>query len=173
VSAPHPLLKKAVRAAIDRAGHIKGAVDATEKSNATVGRWHARNEPDLPNLGDALALDEVAVIKGERAEILHRYAAELGHVAIRLPEPGQGGDALTSALIEASAEFGDVAAELRDATRDGTVNPRERERIVEQIDEAMTSLARMRALAADDSLAGLPPDGCLRPVAIPIRARER
>ena len=151
----YPLLKKAVIKAIERAGHIKGAMGATEKSNGQVGRWHNRNDPDLPTLGDALAIDEVAVIKGERAEILHRYAAELGHVAIRLPEPGQGGDALTAALIEASAEFGDVAAELRDATRDGSVNPRERERIVEQIDEAMTSLARMRALAADDGVVAI------------------
>ncbi len=82
--------------------------------------------------------------------ILSALAAELGHVVVRLPDCGEGIDALTGALIDASAEFGDIAAEVRDATRDGTINAGERERIIEQIDEANRAIARLRAVVANE-----------------------
>lgn len=139
-------LKRAVRAAIHTAGGIDGAAATVDKSRSLAGNWNNLNLPDTPCLADGLALDEVAVALGERPAILGALAAELGHVAIRLPDAGLGEDAVTGALIAASAEFGDIASEVRDATRDGALSDKERDRIVEQIDEAMASLAKMRAV---------------------------
>ena len=146
-------LKRAVRGAIKTCGGIDGGAATVGKCRSHVGSWNNRNQQDLPTLGDALALDEVAVIDGKRPEILHTFAAELGHVAICLPELGGCEEAIMAAMIDASAEFGDIAQHLRDATRNGSpLTLREREGLVEQIDEAHASLARMRMVAlADES----------------------
>ena len=141
-------LKQAVRKAIHACGGIDGAAATVEKSPSQVGRWNARNEPDLPTLGDAMLLDEIAVINGEVPQILAKLASELGHVCIRLPEAPAGVDEITAAMIDASAEFGDVATALRDATADGAINGDDPDRIIEQIDQVCAALARMRALLA-------------------------
>lgn len=149
-------LKRAIRAAIAIAGGIDGAAATVGKSRSLVGNWNNLNLPDTPCINDAQALDEVAAALGQAPAILTARAAELGYVAIRLPDAGAGEDAVTGALIAASAEFGDIAAEVRDATRDGTLSARERDRIVGQIDEAIASLAKMRAVVSLDpgSLSG-------------------
>ena len=154
----HGRLKRAAREAVQICGAKDGAAATVGKSPSLAGSWNNLSDPALPTIGDALMLDEVAVAQHLRPPLLFALAAELGHVAIRLPEPGAGDDALTASLIEASAEFGDVAAELRDATRDGRVNGRERERIVVQVDEAIASLVRMRALAAGEGTVVRPVD---------------
>ena len=141
-----PRLKQATRKAIGLAGGIEGAAATVEKSTSQVGRWNALAEPDLPTLGDALMLDEIAVAHGRVPAILSKYASELGHVCIRLPEALPGADAVTAAMIDCSAEFGDVATALRDATANGKIDADESEMIVQQIDELFASAARMRAL---------------------------
>lgn len=148
-SVHHPRLKLALREAIHANGGIECAARTVEKSVSLVGQWNNRNQPDLPTLGDAAQLDEGAMAAGQRPAILHRLAAELGHVAIRLPEVAAGDDALTHALVEVSAEFGDVACAVRDATADGHVSVRERQAIISEIDEAQAALARMRLLLAE------------------------
>ncbi len=137
-------LKRAVIRAIDMNGGIDGAAATAERKRSVAGDWHNRNHAALPPLDCVFALDEVAVIEGQHPPILTALAAALGHVVVRLPHGGQADDALTHALIEASAEFGDVAHEVREATRDGEVSPRERERIISAIDEAITALVAMR-----------------------------
>lgn len=136
-------LKRAVMRAIELNGGIDGAAATAERKRSVAGDWHNRNHAAFPPLDCAFALDEVAVIQGQYPPILSAFAAALGHVVVRLPEAG-GDDALTHALIECSAEFGDVAQEVREATRDGEVSPRERERIITAIDEAITALVAMR-----------------------------
>lgn len=140
-------IKRGVRAGIDRCGGVDGAAATAERCRSVAGDWHNLNHKAFPPLDCAFALDEVMVAMGQRPELLSAYAAELGHVCIRLPEGGHGEHALSAGLIAASAEFGDIASEVRDATRDGTISARERGRIVAQIDEAMASLASLRALA--------------------------
>lgn len=152
-------MKRAVRAAISACGGIDGAAATVSKSRSLVGSWHNTNQADMPTLGDALAIDEIAVIDGRTPAILTAYAAELGHVAIRLPDAGLCEDAVTGAMIEASAEFGDIAARLRDATADKRFERHEREAVAAEIDEAQAALARMKALVlAHDA-----------PRAVPIR----
>lgn len=144
----NPLLKQAVCRAIDLAGHIKGAMHATDKGKSQVGRWHARSEPDLPNVEDALAIDEVAVIQGKRPEILHAYASGLGFVAIRLPEAVIGEEAEALALVEAVEECGQVASAVRDMVADGVRTDSERERCTREIDDTLAAFTRLRAIVA-------------------------
>ncbi len=53
------------------------------------------------------------------------------------------------ALIDASAEFGTIAGAVRDVTTDGIVCGKDRDRIVGEIDDALRSLVRMRAIVAE------------------------
>ena len=87
---------------------------------------------------------------GHAPPVLTRIAAELGFVAIRLPEAAAGDDVIVDALIDASAEFGDIADAVREARADGTVDQFDRGRIVVQIDEAIQKLMTLRSVVAAD-----------------------
>lgn len=137
-------IKAAVIAAVKTCGGGDGAAATVGKSPALARSWHNQNETAVPRVDDAFALDQIAVVLGHRPPILSAYAAELGHVVIPVPEEKAANADLNAALIDASAEFGDISAEIREATRDHKVCARDRDRIAIQIDEAMTSLARLR-----------------------------
>lgn len=139
-------ITRAVRAAIHANGGIDGAAATTGKARSTTGAWNNLNEADLPTLGDALALDEIALSGTGRAPILHALAAELGHVTIRLPEAQGAGEAVVLALADATGEFGDVAHAITDALRDGRISGRDPQAIISEIDEAQAKLAVLRAL---------------------------
>lgn len=139
-------IKRHVARAVDLCGGVDGAAATAERCRSVAGDWKNLNHRAFPPVDCALALDEVAVAMGHLPPVLSAYAAELGCVVIRLPEAGHGEGALASAMISASAEFGDVAAEVRDATRDGAVSDAEKARIVLAIDEAMTALVELRAM---------------------------
>lgn len=142
-------LKAGVIASISICGGVDGAGATVDKSRTLAGKWHNRNDEAMPRVDDAFALDQVAVLQKQRPPILSAYAADLGHVVIRLPEAGAGEDGLSIALIDASAEFGDIATALREATKDGSVCKKDREVIIRQIDETMEALARMRHAACE------------------------
>lgn len=136
-------IRRGIRAGIHSGGGIVAVAVALGLGDSTVGEWHAREKSVIPKIEHAFAIDEIAVSLGRRPEVMTAWGRALGYVCIPLPQPC-GDDALTHALIEASAEFGDVAQEVREATRDGEVSPRERERIITAIDEAITALVAMR-----------------------------
>lgn len=143
-------IKRKVRQAIHQCGGVDGAAATAERGRSVAGDWGNLNHPAFPPLECAHALDEACIAQGQVPPILSALAAELGHVVIRLPDCGEGVDALTGALIDASAEFGDIATEVREATRDGNVNAAERDRIIAQIDQAFASIARLRAVVAGE-----------------------
>lgn len=132
--------------AINLNGGIDGAAATAGKCRSLAGNWNNLNQPDTPVIADAIALDEVGISQGKSPAILSAYASALGYVAIKLPDAGIAGDSLTSTLIEASAEFGDVAGAVHEATHHGEVGAIDRENIVKQIDEAQAALARLRAV---------------------------
>jgi hypothetical protein len=141
-------LKRAVRASIDLCGGIDGAAATAERQRSVVGDWHNLNHRAFPPLDCGFALDEAALAMGRRPEILHRLAAELGHVAIQLPTGSAGDDAEAIALMEAVEEFGQVAGAVREMIADGVREQHERDRVVREIDEAQAKLARLRAIVA-------------------------
>ena len=143
-------IKRACRAAIGLSGGIDGAAATTGKARATCGNWNNRNMADTPTLADAFLLDEVAVMARERPPILAALAGELGCVVIVLPEAGADGEALSSAFMDAAAEFGDVSQRLREALSDGRLDAHERPGLLAEIDEAQAALATLRHLAAGE-----------------------
>ena len=141
-------IKRGLREAISICGGVDGAGATARRKRSVAGDWNNLHHDAFPPLDCALALDEVCIAQDKAPAILAAYSAELGHVAIRLPELLAGEDDLAAALIDASAEFGDIAAEIRDATRDGKIDARERDRIIAQIDDAMRSTGQLRAVVA-------------------------
>ncbi|GEM_PF-5731443 len=139
-------LQRGVSASISISGGCDGAAATVEKSRTLTNNWDNENHPDLPRIEYAFALDAVAVAQGHRPPILSAMAADLGHVCIRLPKVVVGEDELAAALIDASAEFGDISTEIREATKDRKVCERDQARITLQIDEALASLGRLRAV---------------------------
>jgi len=131
----------------DWLGGKEGVAKTAERSPSTVGDWRNINNTVFPPLDRAYVLDRTLMAMGQRPEIAHRYVAELGGVLFFLPE-ATGEEALNAALIDVSAEFGDISGELRDATRDGVFCARDSDKVVLQIDEAAASLARLRAVVA-------------------------
>ena len=150
MSARRGFLKLAVRAAIQHLGGIAGGERATGLSSSQVGRWNNLIDADLPGIDHALALDEAALACGGRARILEALAADLGHVAIRLPE-GYGEVApVALQLAEATAEFGDIARAVTDALSDNRICNRDQTSIAAEIDEALIALAKLRALVIEE-----------------------
>lgn len=142
-------IKRALRAAVDMCGGCDGAAATAGRKRSVAGDWGNLHHDAFPPVDCALALDEVAIATGQHPPILSAIAAELGCVVIRLPGCAHGdGNAVTAALVEASAEFGDVACEVRDALKDRDLSEAERQRIVLAIDEAQRSLAAMRVTVA-------------------------
>lgn len=138
-------IKRAVREAVADCGGVDGAAATAGRKRSVAGDWNNLNHDAFPPLDCALALDEVCVAREARPAILFAYAAEMGHVCVRLPDArAEGG--LNDALIDASAEFGEISAEVREATKDRKVCAKDRDKIIPQIDHAMASLARLRAV---------------------------
>lgn len=143
-------IKLAVRAVIQQLGGIAGGERATGLGSSQVGRWHNRNDGDLPGLEHAIALDEAALACGGRARILEAYAAEIGHVAIELPEASGASEAVAVQLATATAEFGQIAQAVVAGLADGRLDHAECGKVAGEIDEAMVALMKLRALVIEE-----------------------
>lgn len=146
-------IQHATRRAIAACGGIVPTAAALDYSDSHVGRWNAQTDRSLPDIAQALELDDLAISCGGRAELLQAYAAQLGHVVFRLPEGFGDAEALTLQLAKATSEFGDIAQALVIALGDGAVDAREAGAIACQIDEALAALVKLRALVIDDEAA--------------------
>lgn len=141
-------IKRAVREAIQHCGGIDGAAATASRGRSVVGDWNNLNHTAFPPLDCALALDEVSVAAGNQPAVLTAIAQELGHVVIKLPSVDGAVMNLSGALVDASAEFGDIAGAIRDAHKDDRVCEKDCAEIRRQIHEAQASLARLDALYA-------------------------
>ncbi|MYL99577.1 hypothetical protein GR702_17590 [Novosphingobium sp. FGD1] len=139
-------LKLAVVQAISRNGGKDSAALTAKRQPSTVGRWHNRNDDVFPPVECAFELDQLCMVLGDAPPILSAMAAELGHVVHRLPSVATSTMNPNDALVAAMAEFGDIAAAIQAAHRDGKVCDQDCSEITRQIDEAQASLARLRAL---------------------------
>lgn len=138
-----PRLKLACKASIKAAGGLEAVAIDLGKSFQQVSN---HGNPNVA--GNWMTLPEAATVEeigGEPA--LARYFARLtGHEVFRLPPVPDGPGQMFESLTAASAEFGDVATSLLDATRDGKFCAADRRDVTVQIDEAVQSLLAMRAI---------------------------
>ena len=77
---------------------------------------------------------------------LYQLARDCGHLAWRKRDYAQVSDqALLDALLHIDREKGDVARELARALEDGQVDPEERDRLLEEIDDVRAALCELEA----------------------------
>lgn len=143
-------IKHAVRQAIHAGGGIQATAAALHYSDSHVGRWNCQHEKALPDLEQALQLDDLALSCGGRAAILATLAVQLGHVVFRLPQGFGEAEAVTVQLAKATGEFGDIAQAVVAALGDGVIDARETGRIVGEIDDAIEQLVTMRHLLVEE-----------------------
>lgn len=145
--------KRGVRAAVALAGGVEQAGFATVRCKSTCGRWNALNEPDLPPLDAALALDEIAVAQGHLPAITAFLARELGGVFLPLPaDPNGDGELLRRAGAVAEGS-GALIAGLAADLADGLITPIEAARRIADAD-ALVAVAggiakRLREIAGE------------------------
>lgn len=157
-------LKRSVRAAIELCGGGEGAAITVGRRPATVYEWGNLNTEAFPPLDCVFAMDEIALAQLRTPPILHALSAELTHVSVRLPFVMLAPDGcVIQALAEVSAEFGAIASEVVEATRDGVIDQREKDRIVLSIDQTISALTRMRAVVRAPEIPATTADRATRP----------
>jgi len=140
----HARLKAATIDAVECAGGVEAAAATTLRSKSTTGRWHSRNDDDLPNLSGALALDRVAVLRGAVPHITRAMARELGLslVAHRQVEDAGFAD-LLAAQVAIVREGGDVQVVIAQALSDGKIDRKEANAIRSEIADLIDELTRL------------------------------
>lgn len=142
----HPGLKCAVRSDIKAGGGVECAAATCDKSSSHAGRWNSLNDPDLPTLGDALALAEVVAARGERPAILARMATELGYALIRLPDTTIAAGELPLHVCDLVTELGDVSDAVREGLADRKLEDTELAKIEAELDQLVDRAVQARAL---------------------------
>lgn len=135
-------VKRVTRSAIECCGGIEAVVAMDGmRGKSQVSRWHALNEPDLPPVDCAAAMDAVAVAEGREPPFATFFAQEADRVLIAPPavEPGRAGWlARMSSLATAS---GELHSEFCDALADGRLCDHDRDELRAEVRRLMTELA--------------------------------
>lgn len=140
-------LKRGCMSAIALSGGIDGAAATTGKGRSTCGNWNNRNMDDTPTLGDAFALDEVAVMQGQRPPIACAFVSELGGVVIMLPDAPADTAELATMLLDCTRELGELADTSRKALADGVVDGMEPAAIEQEAEDLIERAVAVREYA--------------------------
>lgn len=126
---------------------VEMAADATEKSASLVYAWGDPDNPCLPNLKQALALDAAYVLTtGEPGPVAVVYCELLSELVEEIEH--QPADPLAR-IRDAVKEFGEAIAVYADAPH-GRICARQKSEIQKEIREAREALERMeRDVMAD------------------------
>lgn len=139
-------VKVAVRKASSLLGGIDGTAATVSRGRSTVGRWISLNEPDLPTLDCALAMDSALVAMGQRPLIATAMAQALSASLVL----ARGGTSGVSDLLAAHAgivrQGGDVQVAVAEALADGRIDKAERNKIRNEISEAVDALHELDVL---------------------------
>jgi len=138
-------IKRAVRAAIGLSGGIDGAAATVGRSRSTVGGWNNLNETDMPPLDCALALDEIAVARGELPPMTCALARELGGVFVpHIDVTAEEGSAPFLAMLLARS-LGEVSGEIaRSLADDGRIDEAEAAKVLAWMDGHDRTAAQLR-----------------------------
>lgn len=139
-------LKRGVRAGVARCAGVDGAGVTAGRCRSTAGDWNNLNSPSFPPLDCALALDEVAIAQGQRPELLHALAGELGFTLIALPDLTAPAGEVGLLVLSIVTELGELSARVRDALADdGQIGPREAGVIDAEVGDLIEQAARLRS----------------------------
>jgi hypothetical protein len=124
-------IKRAVRGAVALCGGIDGSAATADRSRSVVGDWNNRERAIFPSLDCALALDEIAVSRGELPPIVAALARELGGVFVPHIDGGADQDSALGLVMQLAARLGEVASETAaDIANDGVIDAVEAEAIL-------------------------------------------
>ena len=140
--------KLAVRKAVSLIGGVDGAAATVMRGRSTVGRWMCLNEPDLPPLDCAMAIDAALVAMRHPPMILTAALLPVGFVPFALPANLSDCSALHLQLARLVKENGDIAALMIEALADGLVKPVEAADALNQVDSALAVQVQLRATLA-------------------------
>lgn len=142
-------IKRVVRRVVlDHLGGVDGAGATVGKGRSTAGRWASLNEPDLPDVAEALAMDEVLIGMGRGPMLLHILAAELGHVALDVCAQEDSGD-IGSLLAEKAQADGAFMADIARSLADGRFDPEEKSLSIARLDDVVRTALRLRGALAE------------------------
>lgn len=142
-------IKRVVRQVVlHQLGGVDGVAATTGKGRSTPGRWASLNEPDLPCLNSALAMDEVLIGTGAGPMLLQVLAAELGHVVLDVCSLEDGGD-IGSLLAEKAQADGAFMADIARSLADGRFDPEEKSLSIARLDDVVRTALRLRGALAE------------------------
>lgn len=128
-------IKRAVRAAVGFCGGIDGAAATVSRGRSTVGEWNALAHSAYPPLDCALALDEIAVSRGELPPIVVALARELGGVFVPHVDACADQGSAAGLVMQLASRLGEVANETAaDIADDGVIDAIEADAILRKLD---------------------------------------
>lgn len=139
-------LKRAVREAIRTNGGVDGAAATVDRSRSVAGDWMNLNHAAFPPMDKALALDEIAIAKGELPPIACAYARELGGVFVPNVDCCADEGSLAGMVMQLSKELGDLAGAIGEALADGEVRPEEADAALRELDDMVRKQAQLKAV---------------------------
>jgi hypothetical protein len=133
-------VKRAVREAVSRLGGIDGVVGIVDRQRSTVGRWVNINEPDLPPVDAALAIDQALIVIGHKPMIAAKMARVLGATLVAGASEGDAAASLLAAHTAIVRENGDLHCAMAEALSDGSISSAERSEIRNEIADNIDAL---------------------------------
>jgi hypothetical protein len=137
-------IKRGVRAAIALCGGVDGAAATVERCRSVAGDWNNLAHKAFPSIDLALALDEVAVARGELPPITAALARELGGIFVPHIDAAADADTLPGMVLQLMHELGDVSASMRTGMADGDLDDAEIDRVLREQDDLDRASARLR-----------------------------
>lgn len=108
----HGRMKFAAQTAVEQAGGVDGAAATTSRGRSTAGRWLNGDEPDLPTIDSAVALDKAAIAEGKPPTITAAMARDLRRVLVALPSARTSREDWHAKAAELTQEHGDLLSGL-------------------------------------------------------------
>ena len=128
-------IKRAVRAAVAACGGVDGAAATADRARSTAGEWNNLNHPAFPPIDCALALDEIAVARGDLPPITCALAREMGGLFV--PHIDCLADEATGPglVMQLAVQLGEVSGLTgRAIANDGDIDAAEAEAILAGLD---------------------------------------
>jgi hypothetical protein len=128
-------IKRAVRAGVAVCGGIDGSAATVLRSRSVVGDWNNLEKMVFPSLECALAMDEIAVSRGELPPIVTALARELGGIFVPHIDCEAELNSAPGLVMQLASRLGEVANETaQDIANDGVIDPIEAEAILRKLD---------------------------------------
>jgi hypothetical protein len=128
-------IKRAVRAAIAVCGGIDGSAATADRSRSVVGDWNNLARPVFPSLDCALALDEIAVSRGDLPPIVVAMARELGGLFVPHIDAGAEAGSAPGLVMQLATRLGEVSSVTSLAlANDGVIDSNEADAILRALD---------------------------------------